>query len=373
MSTSAASATVFQYYLTLIQDLYRKHSLSNIQSVGPLLKQFPGKEYLVYLQICKKCGVEPEKQRTAEEIAAQEVAPSEEGKVSAWLSSKGYQRYAEMSQFGAMKWEIFKTISTEQQLRAQGVQPDNIQDLLSLIRHEVAGKTYAAQSEQVLDQPPAAKPSLPQDEFKMGDECYTKVFKAGMDDVEEGWLKAKIMRVNKDSTYDIYVHNAIAHGVPPEAVNVPKQSLKKHVDSVKPTPPMPAKRPHPDSTKFSRGDRVWVCGLRSHQSYNGLGGTIVIFHEKRFQVELDNGELFAIRAENLFSWEVDVPKESVEAGLSRLKTAGFAGVEEEEILQDLITRLMRYDTSRSTDHVKLGHFAAGYLIAQRRFLSNDNE
>merc|ERR1719350_896636 len=121
----------------------------------------------------------------------------------------------------------------------------------------------------------------------------------------------------------------MAHGVPPEAVNVPRNFLKKSVENVKVTPPLPMKRPHPDSKKFSRGDRIWVCGLRSHQSYNGLGGTIVIFNEKRYQVELDNGELFAIRAENLFPWDVEVPKESIYAGLTRLAGAGFTSAEDE--------------------------------------------
>jgi len=375
MSASANAALVFQYYHTIIQNLYCKHSLSNIQSVEPLLKQFPGKEYLVYLQICKKCGVEPEEQPTSEQIVnkAKEVDESDEGKVSTWLSDKGFERYAKSPQFRAMKWEIFKTITNGDQLRAQGVQLEHIQSLLTLIAAETAEKKEDISIEQPVEEPQSENLPEPESEFKIGDDCYTKVFKAGEDEVEEGWLKAKVVRINNDNTYDIYVLNAMAHGVPPEAVNVPRNFLKKHVDNVKVTPPAPVKRPHPDSTKFSRGDRVWVCGLRSHQSYNGLGGKIVIFNEKRYQVELDNGELFAIRAENLVPWDVDVPNESIEAGVSRLSSAGFAGAEDEEILRDLITRLMRYDTSRSTDHVKLGQFAAGYLIAQRRFLSKEDE
>jgi len=370
MSANVNPNMVYEYYLTKIQTLYCQHSLSNIQSVEPLLKQFPGKEYLVYLQICKKCGVEPEQKHTAEDIAAQGM-PSDERKVSAWLSEKGYTNYSELPQFRAMKWEIFKTISKGEQLRVQGVQFEDIVDLLSLIRLEAEPKEWVTVN--AVDEPPAESSPVPESDFKIGDECYTKVFKAGEKDVEEGWLKAKVVRINKDNTFDIYVHNATAHGVPPEAVNVPRNFLKKSVENAKLTPPAPVKRPHPDSSKFSRGDRVWVCGLRSHQSYNGLGGTIVIFHEKRFQVELDNGELFAIRAENLFSWDVEVPRESVEAGVSRMKNAGYATAKDEETLEDLITRLMRYDTSRSTDHVKLGQFAAGYLIAQRRFLNKDGE
>jgi len=377
MSASENAALVFQYYHTLIQNLYCQHSLSNIQSVGPLLKQFPGKEYLVYLQICKKCGVEPDKQPTSEQIVQQSkvVEYSDDGKVSSWLSSKGFERYAQTPQFRAMKWEIFKKITLGEQLRAQGVQFEHHQSLLTLIAAENRVKKEAISAEKALDKPQAVKLPEPEPEFdfKIGDDCFTKVFKAGEDDVEEGWLKAKVVRINKDNTFDIYVLNAMAHGVASEAVNVPRNFLKRHVENVKVTPPAPVKRPHPDSTKFSRGDRVWVCGLRSHQSYNGLGGTIVIFNEKRYQVELDNGELFAIRAENLFPWAVEVPNESIQAGVSRLTSAGFASAEDEDILRDLITRLMRYDTSRVTDHVKVGQFAAGYLIAQRKFLSKEDE
>jgi len=372
MSANSSSTIVFQYYLTQIQHLYLQYNLSNIQNTEVLLNKFPGKEYLVYIQICKKCGVEPEKQRTAEDIDAQMTVLSDDGKVSKWLTDKGFLTYAEMPQFRKMMWEVFKTISTAEQLKAQGVKLQHIQELLTLIRLEGCVKEET-KSAEVLEVSPVQKPTPPEPDFVIGDDCYTKVLKAGQKDVEEGWLKAKVMRVNKDDTYDIYVHNATAHGVPPEAVNVPRKFLKKSVTKAELLPPAPVTRSLPDPKKFSSGDRVWVCGLRSHQSYNGLGGTIVIFHEKRWQVELDNGELFAIRPENLFSWDVDVPKESVEEGLSRLKGAGFTNEEDEELLRDLITKLMRYDTSRSTDHLKLGQFAAGYMIAQRRFLSKENQ
>jgi len=374
MSAKASSTVVFQYYSAQIKNLYREHNLANIQSVDSLLKQFPGKEYLVYRQICKKCRVEPDKQRTAEDITSEALGQQEEeGKVSNWLIKNGYKTYGEKPQFRLMEWGFFMKISTEEQLQAQGVPLEHIRDLLALIRLESGAKDEEKQAAATPEKPPVEKPSTQKPDFKMGDDCFTKVFKPGENDVEEGWLKAKVMRVNKDGTFDIYVHNAMAHGVPPEAVNVPRHFLEKSVENVKLTPPTAVKRPHPDSTKFSPADRVWVCGLRSHQSYNGLGGTIVIFHEKRYQVELDNGELFAIRPENLFPWDVDVPEKSVEAGLNRLKSAGYASEEEKAILKDLITRLMRYDTSRSTDHVKLGHFAAGYLIAQRRFADKDSE
>jgi len=373
MSTNASSALVYQYYLKQIQNLYLQRNLTNIQSVETLLKQFPGKEYLVYIQICKKYGVEPEKQRSAEDIAAQMiVSPKHDGKVSKWLIDKGYSSYANMQNFRTMKWDVFKSISTEEQLKAQGVQSTDLRILLELIYLETGVKEEVKSTAETLDGPPVRKPTAPEPDFAIGDDCYTKVFKAGEKEVEEGWLKARVMRVNDDNTYDIHVHNAMAHGVAAEAVNVPRKFLKQSVTDAELMPPAPVKK-HIDPKKFSRGDRVWVCGLRSHQSYNGLGGTIVVFHEKRYQVELDNGELFAIRPENLFSWDVDVPREAVEEGMSRLGSAGFTKEEDEVLLRDLITRLMRYDTSRSTDHLKLGQFAAGYMIAQRRFLSKGKQ
>jgi len=345
----------------------------NIQSAEALLKQFPGKEYLVYIQICKKYGVEPEKQRSAEDIAALSVVSPDDGKVSTWLTDKGYLSYAKMNNFRMMKWDVFKTISTGEQLRARGIKSMDVPELLELIRLEAGVKEEAKSATVALDGPTVQSSSpAPELDFVIGDDCYTKVFKAGQKEIEEGWLKAKVMRINKDKTYDIHVHNAMAHGVPPEAVNVPGKFLKRSVTEAELMPPVPVRK-HVDPKKFSRGDRVWVCGLRSHQSYNGLGGTIVIFQDKRYQVELDNGELFAIRPENLFAWDVDVPDESVEAGLSRLKAAGFTKEEDKKILRDLITRLMRYDASRSTDHLKLGQFAAGYIIAQRRFLSKEKQ
>jgi len=347
--------------------------VTNIVSVEPLLKQFPGKEYLVYIQICKKYGVEPERERSAEDIAAaQTVSAPDDGKVSTWLTDKGYLIYAKMHNFRKMTWDVFKTISTGEQLKAEGVHSNDVRKLLELIGQENGLKEEAKSTTETLDGPPDQKPTAPEPDFAIGDDCYTKVFKAGEKEVEEGWLKARVMRINEDNTYDIHVHNAMAHGVPPEAVNVPRKFLTRSVSNAELMPPAPVKK-HIDPKKFSRGDRVWVCGLRSHQGYNGLGGTIVIFHEKRYQVELDNGELFAIRPENLFPWDVDVPRESVEEGLSRLKSAGFNKKEDEALLHDLITRLMRYDTNRSTDHLKLGQFAAGYMIAQRRFLSKEKQ
>ena len=67
----------------------------------------------------------------------------------------------------------------------------------------------------------------------MGENCYTKVLKIGDKDGDEKWVSARVTNINKDnSTFDIFILNAKALGVPPEAVNVPRSFLKKSSDHV---------------------------------------------------------------------------------------------------------------------------------------------
>merc|ERR1712173_290205 len=112
-------------------------------------------------------------------------------------------------------------------------------------------------------------------------------------------------------TYDIFVYNSKAHGVPPEAVNVPRAMLKKGTEKVQVAVPdakaRAAKRP-----QFQQGDRVGVFGLRSHTSYNGLCGTVLLYvpSERRYQVRLDTNDVIAIKQRNVAPEHGEAPKDA---------------------------------------------------------------
>merc|ERR1719334_1587481 len=112
-------------------DVISQKNPTGIQDAGALLLQFPGKEYQVYVQICRKCGVQPEKKPTPEELANYPI-----GKVSSWLNENGFKKYSVRQGFMTMKWEVFLSTSTEEQLEKLGVSPEDADILLRAILSE---------------------------------------------------------------------------------------------------------------------------------------------------------------------------------------------------------------------------------------------
>jgi len=87
--------------------------------------------------------------------------------------------------------------------------------------------------------------------------------------------------------------------------------------------------------------------------------------------------MFAIRPENMIIYDQEVSNsvvkekrrnaEATMAGLKRLKSAGFVSKSEKFALSELVDKLLR--NVPDIDGNKIGEFAAGYLIAKQKILS----
>jgi len=358
---------IFQFYETLLTEVLTKHNPAGLNTISVLLKQFPGKEHQVYAQICKKCGVRPRGPPTHEDfidgvpkVLAKPTVP--DGRVSKWLSEKDFDRYAQMHQFVTMSWEDLMGISSKGKLIELGVIPKHAQSLLLAILQE------ATLQETLPDDKLSSGKQEHKSDFEVGENCFTKVLEN--DQGSEKWLNARITEVNADNTFDIFVYNSKAHGVPPEAVNVPRNMLKKSTEKVKVAVPDPKKR----ATKrpqFQHGDRVRVFGLRSHTSYNNLCGTVLLYvpNERRYQVRLDTNDVIAIKQRNVAA-EDSGPQTSaaIESGKKKLKKEG-GSKDDENSLTDLMIKLM--NDNPNADPGKLGEFAAGYILAKQKLLKSE--
>jgi len=123
---------------------------------------------------------------------------------------------------------------------------------------------------------------------------------------EEKWLNARVTNVNADNSFDIFVYNSEALNVPPEAVNVPRNMLKKLSEKVQVAVPGQMRR-SANRSQFQSGDPVRVFRLRSHTSYNGLSGTVLLYvaSERRYHVRLDTNDIIAIKQRNVAPAEGD--------------------------------------------------------------------
>jgi len=365
----ASQTQIFNFYYARVLDVISQNP-TGIEDVGALLKQFPGKEYQVYVQICKKCGVQPLKKATPTALINDLRV-----KVSNWLIEKGFDKYSQLRVFLTMKWETFLGISTEQQLKELGIAPQDVDNLLRSILSEAcetAKKVDLPQSKPGY-KAPASKPneSDQKSDFAVGDSCFTRVLKFGDQDGDEKWVSARVTNVNSDSkTFDIYVLNAKALGVPPEAVNVPRSFLKKSSDDVKVAVPESRSTEEPI---YKAGDRIRVVGLRSHTLYNGLCGTILLHMAKnrRYQVRLDTGDVFAIRKRNISPEIVELPSEAIEVATKKIREAGITDKAQEDALIELMDKLFR--SSPSMDNNKFGEFAAGFFIAKQKIINDQGE
>jgi len=355
---SLTSSQIFQFYESALKDVLSKHNPAGLNTIGALLKQFPGKEHQVYVQICKKCGVQPCDPPTPEDfvdgVPKQNAQPEEvtDKKVSDWLFGNKFEKYANQHQFLTMSWEEFSTIRSKGRLIELGVIPKHAQPLLDAII-----KSTGSPEEQAENQKPEEKA-----DFAVGENCFTKLVdeKGG-----DKWLNARITDINKDNTFDIFVYNSKAHGVPPEAVSVPRNMLKKSTEDVKVAVPE-NKQNTSKRAQFQYGDRVRVFGLRSHTSYNNLCGTVLLYvpKERRYQVRLDTNDVIAIKQRNVAP-ENDEAQTAVafESGRNKLKKGG-GSKNDEASLNDLMRKLM--SDNPNADPKKLGEFAAGYMLAKQK-------
>jgi len=372
MAVEASPTQILNFYYTRVIEVISQKNPTGIQDVGDLLKRFPGKEYQVYVQICKKCGVQPENKHTSEDLVNYSLG---KGKVSNWLIKKGFNNYAQLHGFVTMNWATFLAISTTEQLEKLGIAPLVADKLLRSILSEA--REIAKEVELTKSEPERKESASDSNEaarkldFEVGDTCFTRVLKTSNKDGEEKWVSARVTNVNEeDNTFDIFVINAKAHGVPPEAVSVPRSFLKKSSDHVEVAIPEPRST---DEHKYKTDDRVRVVGLRSHTQYNGLCGTI-IFHmaqNRRYQVRLDTGDVFAIRKRNISPEAVELPKEAIEVAMEKIRNAGITDKAQEEALMELMDKLFR--SSPSMDHIKFGEFAAGFFIAKQKILSDQGK
>jgi len=355
---------IYQFYETILKEVLSKHNPAGLNTIGALLKQFPGKEHQVYLQICKKCGVQPRKPPTPDDFAdgvPKNLVPAKiaDNRVSQWLSDNYFEKYANKHQFLVMSWKDFTEISTKGRLIELGVIPKHAEPLLAAISKANSGSGTDT------------KPPEHKADFEAGETCYTKVLMPS-DKGGEKWLNARITEVNGNNTFDIFVINAKAHGVPPEAVNVPREMLKKSTEDVKVALPDPQARPS-KRPQFQHGDRVRVFGLRSHTTYNNLCGTVLLYvpSERRYQVRLDTQDVIAIKQRNVAPENSDQQTAAaLESGRKRLKKGGGTKTDEAS-LSDLMLKLMK--DNPNADPGKLGEFAAGYILAKQKLTSNEDQ
>jgi len=360
-------ADIFQYYKILLTQVLTKHNPAGLSTIEPLLKKFPGKEHQVYKQICIKCGVKPEEPPTSNDFVngipkLTVIAPPSDGRVSQWLANNGFNKYAQQHHFQAMKWDEFIRISSKGRLIELGVIPKHAEPMLTAIHNIREGQPASS--------PGAAQPESKSNEkrehdFKIGEMCYTKMIKGD----EVVWLSARITNLNDDNTFDLLVIDANYHGVRLEAVNVPRNMLKKSSEKV-PTA-LPQRKKNGGRPQIQPGARVRVFGLRSHTNYNGMSGSALLYMpmERRYQIRLDSGDVIAIKQRNVAAETLQaIPSEELEAAkdvaLKKLKEAGIVSPAEEASISDLILKLI--GDSAKIDPVKIGGFAAGFLIAQRK-------
>jgi len=363
---------LFQHYKILLTEVFTKHNPAGLKSIEPLLTRFPGKEHQVYKQICKKCGVDPEDPPTADDfingVPKRTVkAPPSDGKVSEWLDKKGYSKYAIQHQFKIMAWEDFLKISTKGRLIELGVIPKHAQSLLNGIKTSSKSQPTFSHSAE-----PETKDGNDEKshEFQVGESCYTKMIKGEQE--QEVWLNARITHINDNNTFDIFVLDASAHNVHPEAVNVPRAMLKKSSERVQTA--VPTSKKSGNRTQIQPGSRVTVFGLRSHITYNGVSGSVVMFMpaERRYQVRLDTGDVIAIKQRNVALEKVQAISEdglleiATEVAKKKLREAGIVSPADEANLSELLIKL---SGDSNTTPAKLGEFAAGFLIAKKKLLA----
>jgi len=380
---------MFEFYKARLTEVLTKNNPNGLKTIESLLRKFPGKEHIVYQQMCKKCGVEPLPPPTPEDFlpkqpnrvqynnfSPQPQVALNEGEVPTWLRQHGFQRYSSLPQFLVMSLKDFLAITTQVKLIEIGVASAHAGLLLTEIMKD------ALQQRPVMNQPspkpgPEAvpepeKPAVKAD-FEVGENCFTKMLLMNSKGGEK-WLNARVTHVNDDNTFDIFVYNASTYGVPPDAVNVPRKMLKKSTENVEVATPDP-KRKTGKRPQFQQGNRIRVFGLRSHKSYNGLCGTVLLYvpTERRYQVRLDTNDVIAIKQRNVGPVQKgDDPAHHVplDAGKRNVRRNNEEESDDAK-LSALMLKLM--EDNPHTDAGKLGEFAAGYLLSKKNLINTHIE
>lgn len=358
MSSVLTPAQIFSFYHTRLTEVLTKHNPTGLNTIGKLLRQFPNKEHQVYIQICKKCGVKPVDRPTLDDFEDGVVKPLQQKPMDArivqWLSMNNFEKYVDTHHFQTMPWEEFSAITSKGKLIELGVLPKDATVMLNAILMDSEENGLGDKSSR-----------SSKSDFDVGENCYTKIVMGNnKGDGEEKWLNARVTNVNDDNSFDIFVYNAEALNVPPEAVNVPREMLKKLSENVQVAVPNKARRPA-KRPQFQSGDRIRVFGLRSHTSYNGLCGTVLLYvaSERRYQVRLDTNDVIAIKQRNVGPIEGDDKGAGMQAAGTK-KPKNGALKSDELMLSELMNKLMQ--DNPNTDPGKLGEFAAGYLLAKRK-------
>jgi len=359
MSTDLTPAQIFSFYQTRLTEVLTSHNPTGLKTIDALLRQFPGKEHQVYIQICKKCRVDPVEKPTLDDFENGVVKPlgikPRDERVVKWLTNNGFGNIVNKHHFNSITLEDFFAISSKGKLIELGVLPKNAALLLNAILKE---RGEDGKQDKPLGPPPYKA------DFDVGENCYTKIVMSSNKGGEK-WLNARVTNVNDDNSFDIFVYNSKSFNVPPEAVNVPRDMLKKISETVEVAVPEPKKKAM--RPQFQSGDRIQVSGLRSHKSYNGLCGTVLLYvpGERRYQVQLDTNDVIAIKQRNVGPIEHDDGTESAMAtGNKKPSSSGAVEKSDEVSLSKLMAKLMQ--DNPKTDPGKLGEFAAGYLLAKRK-------
>merc|ERR1719410_3171163 len=116
LASGLTPAQVFAFYKVRLTEVLTQHNPAGLNTIGALLKQFPGNEHKVYVQICKKCGVtpvDPPKPSDFENGVPRPAAAQNDGKVKQWLLKNAFDKYATQHQFVTMSWDEFIAIRTK--------------------------------------------------------------------------------------------------------------------------------------------------------------------------------------------------------------------------------------------------------------------
>jgi len=346
----------FKFYKARLTEVMLKHNPQGLKTVDSLLNQFPGKEYQVYSQICKMAKIEPLPPASSVEIMEFPVG------VPQWLIDHGFNSYAHHHQLVKMTMKDFLAINSKGKLIEIGVLPKDAEALWT----EILRESYVG-SEPL----PDPEPLMPvtNADFMVGENCFAKMMLSNSKGGEK-WVNAKITHVNDDNTFDIFVYSAATYGVSPDAVNVPRKMLKKSTENVEVAQPDPkrkaAKRP-----QFQQGDRIRVSGLRTHLSYNGLCGTVLLYvpTERRYQIRLDTNDVIAIKQKNVRALKKRNEPMS-DSGKKHIRDL-HDQMTDDAMLPALMVKLMQ--DNPDTDAGKLGEFAAGYLLSKKKLIAQKAE
>jgi len=137
MSSDLTQGQIFAFYHTRLTEVLTKLNPAWINTIANLLRQFPQKEHQVYIQICKKYGVEPVDRPTIDDFEDGVVKPlnqkTMDARVVKWFKMNNFEKYVDEHFLENISWEEFSAISSKGKLIELGVLPENAARLLNAI------------------------------------------------------------------------------------------------------------------------------------------------------------------------------------------------------------------------------------------------